>query len=39
LPVERKSLAVIHRAGHSDVMTRAEAIAAYRRFLALLRSW
>jgi len=36
LPADRKSLAVIPAAGHNDVMMRAEAIAAYRRFLANL---
>ena len=34
LPTGSKSLAVVPGAGHNDVMTHEEAIAAYRRFLA-----
>ena len=33
LPSDRKSLAIVPRAGHEDVMMRDEAVAAYRRFL------
>lgn len=36
LPAGRKTLKVVAGAGHADVMTKAEAIAAYRAFLATL---
>jgi hypothetical protein len=34
LAAERKTLRIVNRAGHADVMTRPDAIAAYREFLA-----